>query len=41
MGRYKWHQLGIRYHLEKTEPPSPESVARAVQVFRAAGLLAD
>jgi len=41
MGRYKWHELGIRYHLEKTEPPSAESVARALQVFRAAGLQAD
>jgi pyruvate formate lyase activating enzyme len=41
MGRYKWHELKIRYHLEKTEPPSAEAVARAVQVFRAAGLQAD
>ncbi|HUL83798.1 MAG TPA: pyruvate formate-lyase-activating protein [Gammaproteobacteria bacterium] len=38
MGRYKWHELGIRYHLEKTEPPTTESVDRALQVFRAAGL---
>ena len=41
MGRYKWHELKIRYHLEKTEPPSAEAVARAVQVFRSAGLEAD
>jgi len=38
MGRYKWHELGIRYHLEKTEPPTTESVDRALEVFRSAGL---
>jgi pyruvate formate lyase activating enzyme len=38
MGRYKWHELGIRYHLEETEPPTTESVERALQVFRSAGL---
>jgi pyruvate formate lyase activating enzyme len=41
MGRYKWHELKIPYRLEKTESPSAEAVARAVQVFRAAGLHAD
>lgn len=40
MGRYKWHELGIRYHLEDTEPPSPDAVERACEVFRAAGLKA-
>jgi pyruvate formate lyase activating enzyme len=41
MGRYKWRELGIRYHLENTEPPSAAAVAKAVEVFRAAGLEAD
>jgi pyruvate formate lyase activating enzyme len=40
MGRYKWHELGLRYHLEDTEPPSPDAVERACDVFRAAGLTA-
>jgi len=38
MGRFKWHELGIRYHLEDTPPPTSEVVDRAVAVFRAAGL---
>jgi len=38
MGRFKWHELGIRYHLEDTQPPSAELVERACAVFRAAGL---
>jgi len=38
MGRFKWKELGIRYHLEKTEPPAPAAVERACAVFRAAGL---
>jgi pyruvate formate lyase activating enzyme len=38
MGRYKWKELGIPYHLDKTEPPTPESVERACQVFRSMGL---
>jgi len=41
MGRYKWHRLGIDYTLENTEPPSQESVDKAVFIFRAAGLVAD
>ena len=40
MGRYKWQELGLRYHLEDTEPPSPDAVERACEVFRAAGLTA-
>jgi pyruvate formate lyase activating enzyme len=40
MGRYKWKQLGIRYHLETTEPPTAEAVERAVSIFRAEGLAA-
>ena len=38
MGRYKWEKLGLGYALSKTEPPSPETVARAVEIFRAEGL---
>ena len=38
MGRFKWHELGIRYHLEDTQPPSADLVERACAVFRAAGL---
>ena len=40
MGRYKWQHLGIKYHLEKTEPPTAEATESAVAVFRAAGLAA-
>ena len=40
MGRYKWQQLGIKYQLEKTEPPTAEATESAVAVFRAAGLAA-
>ena len=38
MGRFKWKQLGIPYHLEKTEPPSSALVDKAIGVFRSAGL---
>jgi pyruvate formate lyase activating enzyme len=38
MGRYKWKEIGMRYHLENTEPPTPEVVDRALARFRAAGL---
>jgi pyruvate formate lyase activating enzyme len=38
MGRFKWKNLGIRYNLEDTQPPSAEVVDRAVSVFRSAGL---
>jgi len=41
LGRYKWERLGIRYELEETQPPSADSVAEAVDIFRAAGLDAD
>ena len=41
MGRYKWQKLGIDYAQSATEPPSLETVARAVGIFRAAGLRAD
>ncbi len=38
MGRDKWHQLGISYPLEDTQPPSPELVERVRGQFRARGL---
>ena len=41
MGRYKWDKLGLDYSLSTTAPPSPEAVARAVEIFRASGLHAD
>jgi len=41
MGRYKWRKLGLDYTLAATAPPSQESVAQAVGIFRAAGLEAD
>ena len=38
LGRFKWKQLGIKYHLETTEPPTLEVVDSAIAVFREAGL---
>jgi pyruvate formate lyase activating enzyme len=38
MGRFKWQQLGMRYRLEETQPPTPESHEQACAVFRAEGL---
>ena len=38
LGRFKWKQLGIKYHLEETEPPTLEVVDSAIAVFREAGL---
>jgi pyruvate formate lyase activating enzyme len=40
MGRFKWETLGIRYALEHTEPPSPQAVEEACNLFRAQGLQA-
>ena len=40
MGRFKWQKLGLDYKLNDVEPPSPEAVARAVGLFREAGLKA-
>ena len=40
LGRFKWKELGMEYTLENTNPPSPELVRRAVDVFRANGLKA-
>ena len=41
MGRFKWTKLDLEYQLENTSPPSPEGVAKAVSIFRDAGLIAD
>jgi pyruvate formate lyase activating enzyme len=40
MGRFKWHELGLRYALEKTAPPTPLEHEVACNIFRAAGLTA-
>ena len=41
LGRFKWKELGIQYHLEKTEAPTAEAAEKACAVFRAAGLKAN
>lgn len=38
MGRDKWHQLGITYPLEETQPPTPDLTERVREQFRARGL---
>jgi len=38
MGRDKWNELGMRYELEDTEPPSREATEAVRDVFRARGL---
>lgn len=38
MGKDKWHQLGITYPLEETEPPGAELTERVRAQFRARGL---
>ncbi|PKQ22898.1 MAG: pyruvate formate-lyase 1-activating enzyme [Actinobacteria bacterium HGW-Actinobacteria-5] len=39
LGRDKWADLGLRYALDDTEPPTAESVAATRSVFRARGLI--
>ena len=41
MGKYKWEKLGLDYALVATEAPTVASVARAIGIFRDAGLEAD
>jgi pyruvate formate lyase activating enzyme len=41
MGRYKWERLKLNYKLDNTDPPTNESVAKAIGIFREAGLNAD
>lgn len=38
MGRFKWERLGLDYALAETMPPTEALVARAVGIFRAAGM---
>ena len=38
MGRYKWERLNLDYKLDATDPPTREGVAKAVAIFREAGL---
>jgi pyruvate formate lyase activating enzyme len=40
MGRFKWASLGMAYALPNVEPPTPEAVERACDLFRAEGLKA-
>jgi pyruvate formate lyase activating enzyme len=40
MGRFKWVELGLKYELENTQPPSIELVNRVCMRFRQAGLKA-
>ena len=40
LGRYKWHELGIQYSLEQTEPPAADVVEQVCDLFRAEGLAA-
>jgi pyruvate formate lyase activating enzyme len=41
MGRYKWERLKLAYLLDHREPPTGEELARAIRIFRDAGLDAD
>jgi pyruvate formate lyase activating enzyme len=38
MGKYKWDRLSLDYKLEDTQPPTREGVAKAISIFREAGL---
>ena len=40
MGRFKWHELGLDYRLEGTQPPDRELVQRVRAQFQAEGLTA-
>ena len=40
LGKFKWQRLGIEYALEGFAPPSPDSIERACEIFRAEGLQA-
>jgi pyruvate formate lyase activating enzyme len=40
LGRFKWHRLGLDYTLSDVQPPSPDLIEWACNVFRAAGLQA-
>lgn len=38
LGRFKWQNLGMRYRLEETVPPTPQAQEQACALFRAEGL---
>jgi pyruvate formate lyase activating enzyme len=38
MGRFKWEKLGMEYKLRDAQPPSRETMEKALSRFRAAGL---
>jgi len=38
MGRYKWERLNLDYKVERTISPTREEVAKAIAIFRSAGL---
>ena len=40
MGRFKWHELNLKYQLEEAKPPSKELVQQACDRFRNEGLKA-
>lgn len=40
LGRFKWQRLGLDYTLNNTQPPAPERIERACDIFREAGLTA-
>jgi len=37
MGAFKWKALGLEYQLADTNPPTPEQVKAALDIFRHAG----
>jgi pyruvate formate lyase activating enzyme len=38
MGRDKWHEIGMKYQLEDTQPPSVELAEATRDIFRARAL---
>ena len=38
MGRDKWHEIGMKYQLEDTQPPSLELTEATRDIFRARAL---
>lgn len=40
MGRFKWENLGMDYHMRDAQPPSRETMEKIIGCFRSAGLKA-
>ncbi len=38
MGEYKWEQLGYKYQLQATQPPTAAQIQQVVDIFRSRGL---